>query len=80
MDPGKLKKRTGRPAKHNPGVLLKLLPPGGLPREEWMKLADAQGIAKRTFCRMKSSLEATDEVRQNPVSGVWLPNSKECQK
>ena len=53
LDPERLKKVVGRPARFSPDELVDLLPPGGLSHGEWMEKAKQEtGIGRTRFSEL----------------------------
>jgi hypothetical protein len=73
LDPSKLKQSGGRKPEHDPDELLALLPPGGLENKAWIKIADENGISKRTFFRLRKALEKAGKIHPSAVTGTWQP-------
>ena len=73
LDPSKLKQVGGRKPAHEPEDLLRLLPPGGSLAKAWISDAESDGISRRTFFRLKKSLEQADKVIQDRVTLLWKP-------
>jgi hypothetical protein len=47
----------------------------GLTNAEFLNAADADGISKRTFYRLRKSLEKAGRIMLSKVSGKWTPIS-----
>ena len=73
LDPSKLKQAGGRKPEHNPDDLLTLLPSGGLENKAWIKIADENGISKRTFFRLRKALEKAGKIHPSTVTGTCQP-------
>jgi hypothetical protein len=73
LDPARLKQVGGRKPEHQPAELLALLPPNGLANKDWLELADENGIAKRTFYRLRKDLEDGGKALNSITAGKWLP-------
>jgi hypothetical protein len=73
LDPSKLKQVGGRKPEHNPDDLLALLPSSGLENKAWIKVADDNGISKRTFFRLRKALEKAGEIHHSTGTGSWQP-------
>lgn len=74
LDPAKLKQPGGRKAEYSPDDLLKLLPPAGLTNGAWLDVADeSEGIARRTFYRLRKTLESGGKVTLSKVTDRWTP-------
>ena len=71
LDPAKLKKAGGRPAKHRPEDLLSHLPPDGLTQKEWLAAAAKKKISERTFYRLREELEMGRKVHHSADTGKW---------
>jgi len=76
LDPAKLKQAAGRKPEHSPDDLLRLLPPSGSLNKDWLDTADGEGISRRTFFRLKKTLEQQDRIAQDPVTLLWRPLNK----
>ncbi|HUZ07308.1 MAG TPA: AAA family ATPase, partial [Candidatus Paceibacterota bacterium] len=79
LDPAKLKQAGGRKAENAPDDLLKLLPADGLTNAEFLKAADEDGISKRTFYRLRKSLEKSGRILLSKVSAKWTPVSSKTK-
>jgi len=75
LDPAKLKNVGGRKPDHEPADLLKVLPADGLANVEFVAAADGDGISKRTFYRLRKSLEKAGKIMFDKASGKWTPVS-----
>ena len=75
LDPAKLKQAGGRKAENAPDDLLKLLPADGLTNAAFLAAADEDGISKRTFYRLRKSLEKAGRIMLSKVTGKWTPIS-----
>ncbi|MGA3268092.1 MAG: AAA family ATPase [Verrucomicrobiota bacterium] len=75
LDPAKLKQAAGRKPENSPDDLLKLLPGKGLTNADFLAAADADGISKRTFYRLRKLLEAAGKIMLSKVNGKWKPIS-----
>jgi len=73
LDPTKLKQVAGRPAKHRPIDLLKLLPADGLTNAEFLAAAVAEDFSERTFFRLKKELQKGLKIHADRESGKWMP-------
>ncbi len=71
LDPAKLKKIGGRKPEHAPEDLLKLLPADGLSNADFEAKANGQGISRRTYYRLRKSLEAEGKLQPDSVTGNW---------
>jgi hypothetical protein len=75
LDPAKLKQAGGRKPENSPDDLLKLLPADGLTHADFLAAADEDGISKRTFYRLRKTLEKTEKIMLSKVTGKWTPIS-----
>lgn len=75
LDPTKLKQAGGRKPTYSPYDLLALLPPSGLENKAWLELADADGISRRTFFRLRAELKKAGKILESAASGKWQPIS-----
>jgi len=66
-------KAGGRKPEHSPADLLALLPAGGLENKAWQKVADENGISRRTFFRLRKALETAGKIHPSTVNGTWQP-------
>jgi hypothetical protein len=73
LDPAKLKQTGGRKPTYSPDDVLNLLPKAGLSNAEWMEKAEAEGISKATFYRLKKALSEARKIHQAAVTGIWQP-------
>lgn len=73
LDPSKLKQAAGRKPEHSPEDLLKVLPESGLTNANWQAVANEEGISKRTFFRLRKTLEKTEKILQSKANGKWMP-------
>ena len=73
LDPANLKQIAGRKPENSPDDLLKLLPEDGLPNADWLAKADDEGIAKRTYYRLRKTLEREEKIMLSKVNGKWKP-------
>jgi hypothetical protein len=74
LDPSKLKQATGRKPEHSPEDLLRLLPEDGLKLADWITAAEEQeGISRRTFFRLKETLESGNRILKHPATLLWRP-------
>jgi len=73
LDPAKLKQAGGRKTEHVPEKLLALLPADGLENKAWIEIADGKGISRRTYFRLRASLEKRGQIIESAVNGRWLP-------
>jgi len=51
------------------------LPGKGLTNADFLAAADADGISKRTFYRLRKLLEAAGKIMLSKVNGKWKPIS-----
>jgi hypothetical protein len=78
LDPAKLKVAGGRPATHNMDDVIKLLGKSGATTTEWFKAAEAEGISKSTFYRLKKmAVDAGLVVLE--LGEKWM-RSQKCHK
>jgi hypothetical protein len=75
LDPAKLKQAGGRKPENSPDDLLKLLTADGLTPANFLAVADEDGISKRTFYRLRKTLEKAGKIMLSKVSGKWTPLS-----
>ena len=75
LDPAKLKQAGGRKPENSPDDLLKLLPADGLTHADFLAAADKDGISKRTFYRLRKTLEKTGKIMLSKVTEKWTPIS-----
>jgi len=75
LDPAKLKQAGGRKPENVPDDLLKLLPAEGLSNPDFVATAEEDGISKRTFYRLRKSLEKAQKIMLSKVNGKWMPIS-----
>jgi hypothetical protein len=81
LDPDELKQAGGRKQEHDENDLLALLPATGLTTTAWQTKADAEsGISRRTFYRLKKSLETAGRVLQSKTSDKWQPITRQVPK
>jgi hypothetical protein len=73
LDPAKLKQAGGRKPVHTPSDLLALLPAEGLATADWQGAAEAVGISRRTYFRLRKDLKSSGKVRENITAGKWTP-------
>jgi hypothetical protein len=73
LDPAKLKQAGGRKPKNSPDDLLKVLPADGLTQADFLAAADEDGISKRTFYRLRKSLENSGKIILSKVNAKWTP-------
>ena len=73
LDPAKLKQTGGRKPTFAPADLLALLPAGGLENKAWQDVADKKAISRRTFFRLRKSLENDGKILNSIASGKWQP-------
>jgi hypothetical protein len=73
LDPAKLKQAAGRKPTILPDDLLTILPDGGLSNADWLAKAEAQGISRRTFFRLRKALENAARIHLSPISEYWQP-------
>jgi hypothetical protein len=71
LDPAKLKKPPGRTPQHTGDDILKLLTGDGLTATTWEKAAEKRGISRRTFYRLKNTLEDSGRIMQ--AKDKWTP-------
>jgi DNA-binding IclR family transcriptional regulator len=71
LDPSKLKKPPGRTPQHAGDDILKLLTGDGLTTTKWAKAAERRGVSRRTFYRLKNTLEDSKRITQ--AKDKWTP-------
>ena len=71
LDPSKLKKPPGRTPQHAGDDILKLLTGDGLTTTKWAKASDRRGVSRRTFYRLKNTLEDSKRITQ--AKDKWTP-------
>jgi hypothetical protein len=72
LDPGRLKQIGGRPAKHQPEMLLESLGDRRLRTTEWRKLAsDEYGISPTRFFELLKRLEEGEKVVKSAIDQKW---------
>jgi hypothetical protein len=75
LDPAKLRKPSGRTPQHTGDDILKLLTGDGLTATKWEKAAEKRGISRRTFYRLKNTLEDSGRITQ--AKDKWTPAKSE---
>jgi hypothetical protein len=68
-----LKQVGGRKPTFLPDDLLDLLPADGLENMAWQEIADENGISRRTFFRLRKSLENDGKILNSIAAGKWQP-------